>query len=76
MEGQTAATSANSVPANGIYAPNPQQQQQQQQPSPINGSSVQYAPGMLTTQKTDDPSAKSLYVGNLDPRVNEAVLYE
>ncbi|KAJ2602951.1 E3 ubiquitin-protein ligase pub1 [Coemansia sp. RSA 1286] len=72
MEGQTAATSANSVPANGIYAPNPQQQQ----PSPINGSSVQYAPGMLTTQKTDDPSAKSLYVGNLDPRVNEAVLYE
>ncbi|KAJ2854905.1 E3 ubiquitin-protein ligase pub1, partial [Coemansia erecta] len=64
-------TSTSSVPANGIYASSAQQQH-----SPINGGSVQYAPGMLSTQKTDDFSAKSLYVGNLDPRVNEAVLYE
>ncbi|KAJ1814611.1 E3 ubiquitin-protein ligase pub1 [Coemansia sp. RSA 2598] len=76
MEGQTAATTTNGVPANGMYAPNAQQQQQQQQQSPVNGGSVQYAPAMLPAQITDDPSAKSLYVGNLDPRVNEGVLYE
>ncbi|KAJ1853456.1 E3 ubiquitin-protein ligase pub1, partial [Coemansia sp. RSA 2703] len=72
MEGQATSTSAgsNGATANAMYAPNGQQ------PSPINGVGVQYGPGALATQKTDDPNAKSLYVGNLDPRVTEPVLYE
>ncbi|KAJ2376338.1 E3 ubiquitin-protein ligase pub1 [Coemansia sp. RSA 2607] len=72
MEGQATSTSAgsNGATVNAMYAPNGQQ------PSPINGVGVQYGPGALATQKTDDPNAKSLYVGNLDPRVTEPVLYE
>ncbi|KAJ2727125.1 E3 ubiquitin-protein ligase pub1 [Coemansia sp. Benny D115] len=76
MEGTATTASANGN-GNGMYAPGGAQQQQQH--SPINGVGMPpYAGGAptATQQKPEDPNAKSLYVGNLDPRVTEAILAE
>ncbi|KAJ1941224.1 hypothetical protein EC988_006820, partial [Linderina pennispora] len=55
-------------------------QGQAQQVSPANGGGSAAAPfaaaAAASGKSADDPNAKSLYVGNLDPRVTEQVLFE
>ncbi|KAJ2477324.1 E3 ubiquitin-protein ligase pub1, partial [Coemansia sp. RSA 2320] len=64
MEGPPVSASANTSSAgNSMYAIAQQ-------------SATQYGGVQQQQQKPDDPNAKSLYVGNLDPRVSEQVLVE
>ncbi|KAJ1947461.1 E3 ubiquitin-protein ligase pub1 [Kickxella alabastrina] len=67
MEGPAVSAQA----TNGMYVPNAQQH------SPLNGSvgPMQYG-ATPASQKSEDLETKSLYVGNLDPRITEPVLAE
>ncbi|KAJ2083241.1 E3 ubiquitin-protein ligase pub1 [Coemansia sp. RSA 988] len=79
MEGPAAPGTGNPASPNTIYASQQQQQQQQQAMAaagPMNGGAAQFSASAPTPPKPEDPNAKSLYVGNLDPRVTEQVLLE
>ncbi|KAJ2453131.1 E3 ubiquitin-protein ligase pub1 [Coemansia sp. RSA 2336] len=77
MEGPPASATGNGAPASGMYAAQ-QHSPGQQAPLAMNGGSTQF-PGMAPTPQNSDDlsnSAKSLYVGNLDPQATEQTLYE
>ncbi|KAJ1730489.1 E3 ubiquitin-protein ligase pub1 [Coemansia biformis] len=70
MDVPAAAAAGNGAPPSGMYVP------QQQPMGVMNGGHAQY-PGAVPVQlKPEDPTAKSLYVGSLDPRVSEQGLLE
>ncbi|KAJ2159894.1 E3 ubiquitin-protein ligase pub1 [Coemansia sp. RSA 552] len=65
MEGSPAPAAGNgTAPPNGMYAP------------ATNGGAAQFAVAGSAPQRVEDPNAKSLYVGSLDPRVTEQALLE
>ncbi|KAJ2788975.1 E3 ubiquitin-protein ligase pub1 [Coemansia helicoidea] len=66
MDGPAAAALGNGAPPGGMYVP------QHPHPAATMNGSVQFA----APPKAEDTAAKTLYVGNLDPRVTEKVLLE
>ncbi|KAJ2809019.1 E3 ubiquitin-protein ligase pub1 [Coemansia guatemalensis] len=79
MEGPAASGNGNPASPNSIYASQQQQQQAMAAAGPMNGGAAQFsaaAPAAPTPPKPEDPNAKSLYVGSLDPRVTEQMLLE
>ncbi|KAJ1929519.1 hypothetical protein FBU59_007041 [Linderina macrospora] len=69
MEGPATTPGGNNA---GMYTAPPGQAQQV---SPVNGGGAPFA-AAASGKSVDDPNAKSLYVGNLDPRVTEQTLFE
>ncbi|PIA19359.1 RNA-binding domain-containing protein [Coemansia reversa NRRL 1564] len=77
MEGPTAPNTGNATSPNSIYASQQQQQQAMTNAGPINGGAAQFSAAPAPAPaKPEDPNAKSLYVGSLDPRVTEQMLLD